>query len=182
WSTNFNFLSSCGICLLIINSLPVLAQNITLPPSDTLPPPPPISEIKSGDNPYTIPDITVNTADRRNSSGKKKEYTFEAPENHQNNQPDLPPSPRNNLPSTPLPRPTINNTNPVINETSPTFKVEAFGNSDLTLSQVRRLAPRAFRRGKIIQVGIFSSKENAEEMARKLAVRGLWSRIRPVNP
>lgn len=57
------------------------------------------------------------------------------------------------------------------------YRVEVFGNSDLLLNQVRTIEPKAFRQGDSIQVGIFSDRENAEDLVRKLALQGLWARI-----
>ncbi|AFZ33968.1 hypothetical protein Sta7437_0357 [Stanieria cyanosphaera PCC 7437] len=58
------------------------------------------------------------------------------------------------------------------------YRVEVFGDSDILLSQVRDIEPKAFRKGDIIQVGIFSDQKNAEDMVRKLALQGLWARIK----
>ncbi len=60
---------------------------------------------------------------------------------------------------------------------SPSYRVEVFGNSETLLERVRSIEPTAFRKGDVIQVGIFSEQQNAEEILRKLALEGLWARI-----
>ena len=57
------------------------------------------------------------------------------------------------------------------------YKVEVYGSEEELLNKVRGIEPRAFVKGNIIQVGIFSQQDNAEDMARKLARAGLWARI-----
>lgn len=57
------------------------------------------------------------------------------------------------------------------------YKVEVYGSGQELLTQVRDIEPQAFIKGDIIQVGIFSQQDNAEDMVRKLAVAGLWARI-----
>jgi len=59
------------------------------------------------------------------------------------------------------------------------YKVEVYGNADELLKKVKNIEPKAFRKGEIIQVGIFSEQNNAEILVRKLAVAGFWSRIVP---
>lgn len=59
------------------------------------------------------------------------------------------------------------------------YKVEVYGNEDSLLQQVKDIEPAAFIKGDIIQVGIFGRQDNAEDLVRKLAVRGLWARIIP---
>ncbi len=59
------------------------------------------------------------------------------------------------------------------------YKVEVYGNGQELLLQVRDIEPKAFIKGNIIQVGIFSQQNNAEDMVRKLAVAGFWARIVP---
>lgn len=57
------------------------------------------------------------------------------------------------------------------------YKVEVYGNAAELLLQVRDIEPKAFIKGNIIQVGIFSQQNNAENMVRQLAVAGFWARI-----
>jgi len=57
------------------------------------------------------------------------------------------------------------------------YKVEVYGNGNELLLQVRDIEPKAFIKGDLIQVGIFSEQNNAEDMVRKLAVAGFWARI-----
>lgn len=56
------------------------------------------------------------------------------------------------------------------------YKVEVYGSAE-ELLQVRNIEPRAFIKGGVIQVGIFSQQNNAEDLVRKLASVGLWARI-----
>ena len=57
------------------------------------------------------------------------------------------------------------------------YRVEVLGSSDRLLEQVRSIEPKAFLKGDIIQVGIFSQQENAANLVRQLALQGLWARI-----
>ena len=57
------------------------------------------------------------------------------------------------------------------------YKVEVYGNSDRLLKDIKDIEPKAFRKGEIIQVGIFSRQDNAELLVRKLAAAGFWARI-----
>ena len=57
------------------------------------------------------------------------------------------------------------------------YKVEVYGSAEELLLQVKDIEPKAFIKGNIIQVGIFSQQNNAEDLVRKLAVAGLWARI-----
>ena len=57
------------------------------------------------------------------------------------------------------------------------YKVEVYGSASDLLAEVRNIEPKAFVKGDIIQVGIFSSQNNAEDMVRKLAAEGFWARI-----
>ena len=59
------------------------------------------------------------------------------------------------------------------------YKVEVYGSAEALLRQVRAIEPKAFIKGNIIQVGIFSEQDNAEDLVRKLAVAGFWARIMP---
>lgn len=113
-----------------------------------LPPPPPISP-RSRDTRTRRYNLRQRTElePPSNINARSKEYTFSAP------------------------------TNSPLSNTSKSYKVEVFGSSDIVLSQVRNIEPRAFRKGSVIQAGIFQEQANAEELVRKLAVQGLWSRI-----
>lgn len=57
------------------------------------------------------------------------------------------------------------------------YRVEVFGSQAELLEQVRAIEPKAFQKGDVIQVGIFSRQDNAEDLVRKLAVKGFWARI-----
>ncbi|MEO1669911.1 MAG: SPOR domain-containing protein [Cyanobacteria bacterium J06631_2] len=57
------------------------------------------------------------------------------------------------------------------------YKVEVYGSGKELLLEVRDIEPKAFIKGNIIQVGIFSQQNNAEDMVRQLASQGFWARI-----
>ena len=57
------------------------------------------------------------------------------------------------------------------------YKVEVYGSASELLHRVRDIEPKAFIKGNVIQVGIFSEQNNAEDMVRKLTGEGFWSRI-----
>ena len=57
------------------------------------------------------------------------------------------------------------------------YKVEVYGSAEDLLQEVRTVEPKAFIKDNIIQVGIFSQQNNAEDMVRKLASKGFWARI-----
>ena len=63
------------------------------------------------------------------------------------------------------------------NSTKTSYKIEVLGKSELILQQVRAVEPKAFVKGNVIQVGIFSEEANAIELAKQLALKGLWARI-----
>lgn len=58
------------------------------------------------------------------------------------------------------------------------YTVEVYGSAAELLQQVKEIAPNAFINGEVIQVGIFSQQDNAEDLVRQLAIAGLWARIR----
>ncbi len=62
-----------------------------------------------------------------------------------------------------------------INKT--TYQVQVYGGSQSMLAKVREIEPKAFLKGNLIQVGNFSTQENAEHLLKKLAIKGLWARI-----
>lgn len=63
------------------------------------------------------------------------------------------------------------------NEIKTSYKVEVFGKSNLILKQVREVEPKAFVKGNIIQVGIFTQEDNAIDLVKKLTLQGLWARV-----
>ena len=63
------------------------------------------------------------------------------------------------------------------NSTNTSYQVEVFGNSSFILKQAREVEPKAFVKGNIIQVGIFSEEANAMELVKQLTLKGLWARI-----
>lgn len=91
---------------------------------------------------------------KNNNSSKliAREYTFKAPDNK-----------------------TLSNSKQIT--AAQGYKVEVYGNAPELLVKVRNIEPKAFINGNIIQVGIFSQQNNAEDMVRKLAGAGFWSRI-----
>ena len=84
-------------------------------------------------------------------NSRTREYTFKAPDNK-----------------------TLNNGNLTAVQG---YKVEVYGSATDLLQEVRDVEPKAFIKGNIIQVGIFSQQNNAEDMVRKLAKKGFWARI-----
>ena len=58
-----------------------------------------------------------------------------------------------------------------------TYQVQVYGSSERMLAKVRAIEPKAFLKGNLIQVGNFSTQENAEQLLKKLAIKGLWARI-----
>jgi hypothetical protein len=114
---------------------------------ENLPPPPPLSPGSHINQNHNLP-ATKLIAPSYSSNYNKREYIFSAPTSS----------------STSI-------------DSAQGYRVEVFGGSDSLLSQVRDIEPKAFRKGDIIQVGIFSEQENAEEMVRKLALQGFWARI-----
>ncbi|MGF1540060.1 MAG: SPOR domain-containing protein [Pleurocapsa sp.] len=118
--------------------------------TEALPPPPPISQPNQIiKNKYT-PIVPLDTNPPSYSSDRQREYTFSAP--------DVPFETQKN-------------------RVNLGYRVEVFGNTERLLTQVRDIEPKAFQKGSIIQVGIFSDRHNAEDLVRKLAIQGLWSRI-----
>ena len=89
------------------------------------------------------------------SDGKSnsREYTFKAPNSK-----------------------TISNTEELVKVQG--YRVEVYGAERELLQQVKDIEPTAFIKGDTIQVGIFSQQVNAENMVRKLAVKGFWARIK----
>ncbi len=63
------------------------------------------------------------------------------------------------------------------NNLKTSYKVEVFGKSNFILQQVRKVEPKAFIKGNVIQVGIFSQEDNALDLVRQLTLQGLWARI-----
>lgn len=82
----------------------------------------------------------------------EKEYTFKAPDNK-----------------------TLTNSEQLTAASG--YKVEVYGSASELLHRVRDIEPKAFIKGNVIQVGIFSEQNNAEDMVRKLTGEGFWSRI-----
>ena len=67
----------------------------------------------------------------------------------------------------------------------PRYLVYVRGSSDLLLEQVQRLEPGAFRRDvddqRVIQVGIFSTEANAQDLIRQLNAQGILAEVETVN-
>ena len=94
----------------------------------------------------------VNIPIYLSKSSQSREYTFKAPGNK-----------------------TLNNSGNLTAIQG--YKVEVYGNEQVLLQEVRNVEPKAFIKGDLIQVGIFSQQNNAEDMVKKLASKGLWARI-----
>ena len=107
-------------------------------------------EIDSQRNPLYLAQVQDA---KSNGKANSREYTFKAPDSK-----------------------TISNTEQLVKVRG--YKVEVYGSEKELLQQVRSIEPTAFIKGNTIQVGIFSQQVNAEDMVRKLAVRGFWARIK----
>ena len=120
--------------------------------SEQLPPPPPLSRrgraTRTRTRRYHLRRRTELEPPTNSPRNQEKEYTFSAPNN-----------------------------NSSFSNTSQSYKVEVFGTSDALLNQVRNIEPKAFRKGGVIQAGIFQDQRNAEELVRRLTIQGFWSRI-----
>ncbi|MEM7595294.1 MAG: SPOR domain-containing protein [Cyanobacteria bacterium P01_A01_bin.83] len=101
-----------------------------------------------------IPENNIIYLSRNNSNeqDQTREYTFKAPGNK-----------------------TLSNTEHLA--AGQGYKVEVYGNAAELLLKVRDIEPKAFIKGDIIQVGIFSQQDNAEDIVRQLAKAGFWARI-----
>lgn len=107
----------------------------------------------SGNNNFqTRLNISLGNPIYVSQNERSKEYTFKAPDNK-----------------------TLTNKGQLT--AVPAYKVEVYGSETELLLKVRDIEPRAFVKGNIIQVGIFSQQNNAEDMVRKLARAGFWARI-----
>ena len=130
-------------------SAPALAESR---PSITeqLPPPPPLSPRSRNirTRRYHLRQRTELEPPVNDRNNDNREYTFSAPDNSSS----------------------------VLNRAR-SYRVEVFGNSETLLNQVRNIEPTAFRKDGVIQAGIFQDQSNAEELVRRLTIRGLWSRI-----
>ena len=138
----------------LITPFPTVAQS-KIEISDHLPPPPPISprsQVITG-NRITRGrsyDILPPADMEPPTSHIGQEYIFSAPDES-------------------------NSESRVNNITA--YRVEVLGSSDRLLKQVRNIEPKAFFKGDVIQVGIFSEQDNAANLVRQLALQGLWARI-----
>ncbi|MBE9167710.1 SPOR domain-containing protein [Pleurocapsales cyanobacterium LEGE 06147] len=144
------FLIFLGGFFSLISFIPIKAQDTHLIIED-LPPPPPVSSsnraLRTRYHQLRQPSLQPPTYQ---DSPEQREYNFRAPD-------DL--------------------TTPSELPASRSYRVEVFGNSETLLNRVRNIEPTAFRKGDVIQVGIFSEQQNAEAILRKLALEGLWARI-----
>ena len=66
---------------------------------------------------------------------------------------------------------------PTSQQKKATYQVQVYGSSENLLVKVKEIEPKAFLKGNLIQVGNFSTQENAEQLLKKLAIEGLWARI-----
>lgn len=121
--------------------------------TDRLPPPPPLSPrnriIK---HKYRVIRPVDTEPPTYASKNQQREYTFSAPSDE-------------------------TAVNGETEDTILSYKVEVFDNGEGLLNQIRDIEPKAFQKGEIIQVGIFSERDNAEDLVRKLARQGFWARI-----
>ncbi|GAB4537557.1 MAG: hypothetical protein Tsb0014_26410 [Pleurocapsa sp.] len=145
------YLSTLGSFLLVIStSISAMAED-SVKITDTVPPPPPVAPnnrlVKYKYNTIIPIDTEPPTYTSRNQT---KEYTFSAPEAETETK----------------------ESNEVFG-----YKVQVFGTGDELLEQVQDIEPSAFQQDEIIQVGIFSDRDNAEDLVRKLAMNGLWARV-----
>ncbi len=98
---------------------------------------------------------SVYLAQNPKSNGKanSREYTFKAPDSKK-----------------------ISNTEELVKVQG--YKVEVYGSEKELLQQVKDIEPAAFIKGNTIQVGIFSTEANAQNLVQKLARKGFWARIK----
>ncbi len=145
-------LSTFGGALLILATSSAATAKDEPQITETVPPPPPISPpnqlVKHKHN-RILPINTNPPTHSRND--RQREYTFSAPD-----------------------EPAIEEGDSSVTQS---YRVEVFGDTEELLAEVRDIEPKAFMKGNIIQVGIFSDRDNAEDLVRKLAIQGLWSRI-----
>ena len=116
-----------------------------------------LATVNAKDLPDPLPNnLESETANprrvRANGKSSSREYTFKAPDSK-----------------------TLSNTRQIT--AAKGYKVEVYGSTTDLLHQVRDIEPKAFVKGNIIQVGIFSQQNNAQNMVGKLATAGLWARI-----
>ncbi len=108
-----------------------------------------VTESSNGDR--SNMSVSLSQKSKTNTKAEAREYTFKAPDSK-----------------------VITNPKQLIKVRG--YKVEVYGNKE-DLLRVKDIEPTAFMKEDIIQVGIFSQQNNAEDMASKLAAKGLWSRI-----
>ena len=121
--------------------------------TESLPPPPPIAphnQLVKHKHSRIIP-IDTNPPIHTRNKNQPREYTFTAP-----NESAVEDRDSNAIQG---------------------YKVEVFGDTEGLLAEIQNIEPKAFQQGNIIQVGVFSDRDNAENLVRKLATKGFWSRI-----
>ncbi len=96
--------------------------------------------------------VYLSKSNHDSHSNSSREYTFKAPGNK-----------------------TLNNNKQLIAIEG--YRVEVYGSAAELLLQVKDIEPGAFIKDNTIQVGIFSQQKNAEDLVRKLTIKGLWARI-----
>ncbi len=143
-------LSTCSSALIIVG-FPATAMAEDEPQiTEALPPPPPISQPNRIIKHKHSRILPLDTNPPSYSRNRQREYTFSAPDTSDEGEKNI---------------------------GDRGYRVEVFGDTEKLLAQVRDIEPKAFQKGNIIQVGIFSDRHNAEDLVRKLAIEGLWSRI-----
>lgn len=150
-TTHSYFISTFSSILLILATSSVATAKEPEITND-VPPPPPLSPQNQLIKHKYTPIVPVNTDPPTYSrNNRQKEYTFSAPDESTLKEVD--------------------------SELSQNYRVEVFGDTKEMLAEVRNIEPKAYQKGDIIQVGIFSDRNNAQDLVRKLAMQGLWSRI-----
>lgn len=145
--------STVGSAFLILTTASVAEAKDEPQITETVPPPPPIAprnQLVKHKHSRILP-IDTNPP-TYSKSDRPREYTFSAPDE-------------------PAGEEQYNN------KATQGYKVEVFGDTEELLVKVRDIEPKAFQKGNIIQVGIFSDRDNAEDLVRKLARKGFWSRM-----
>ncbi len=146
--------STFGSALLIVANSSVATAKDAPKITESVPPPPPIApqnQLVKHKYSRILPIDTNPPTYSKND--RQREYTFSAPDAS-----------------------AVEETESNINFNKG-YRVEVFGDTEELLFQVRDIEPKAFQKGNVIQVGIFSDRDNAENLVRKLARKGLWSRI-----
>ncbi|MBE9048333.1 SPOR domain-containing protein [Pleurocapsales cyanobacterium LEGE 10410] len=137
----------CKYCLLCLGSILIAANTPTVANATDID-----VHQQTSEDVFSNRKVYLSRSDRSSSRASSREYTFKAPDNK-----------------------SITNTEQLIKARG--YKVEVYGSAEDLLLRVRNIEPRAFVKGNVIQVGIFSQQDNAEDLVRQLARAGMWARI-----